>query len=82
MLYIRTDVSIQSANMFDDMFNEDIEGAGVEDVPENELDDYLSRPPETFKSCPNPLRWWYEHRERYPRLSRMALDYLSIPGTY
>ena len=27
------------------------------------------------------LAWWYEHKNVYPRLHRMALDYLSIPGT-
>jgi hypothetical protein len=26
------------------------------------------------------LRWWYEHKHLYPHLSRMAIDYLSIPG--
>jgi len=24
--------------------------------------------------------WWFKNRAVYPRLSRMALDYLSIPG--
>ena len=24
--------------------------------------------------------WWYERSEAFPRLSRMARDYLSIPG--
>jgi hypothetical protein len=26
------------------------------------------------------LMWWYEKRVAFPRLSRMARDYLSIPG--
>ncbi|TFK80198.1 HAT dimerization, partial [Polyporus arcularius HHB13444] len=29
----------------------------------------------------NPLLWWRERRDIFPCLSRMALDYLSIPGT-
>ena len=29
----------------------------------------------------SPLKWWHEKQSTYPRLSRMALDYLSIPGT-
>ena len=29
----------------------------------------------------SPLKWWHEKQLTYPRLSRMALDYLSIPGT-
>jgi len=28
----------------------------------------------------NVLQWWYEKQKMYPRLHRMALDYLSIPG--
>jgi hypothetical protein len=27
------------------------------------------------------IKWWREKEGTYPRLSRMALDYLSIPGT-
>jgi hypothetical protein len=27
------------------------------------------------------LLWWFEHRDSFPGLSRMALDYLTIPGT-
>lgn len=26
------------------------------------------------------VAWWYDHRKAYPRLSRMALYYLTIPG--
>jgi hypothetical protein len=26
--------------------------------------------------------WWFEKRYLYPQLSRMALDYLSIPGAW
>lgn len=28
------------------------------------------------------VRWWKARRADYPRLSRMALDYLTIPGTH
>lgn len=28
----------------------------------------------------DPIAWWYERRDTYPHLSRMALDYLTIPG--
>ena len=43
----------------------------------SELDRYLST---VTESVADPLLWWFEHRHVYPRLSRMALDYLSIPG--
>ena len=43
----------------------------------SELDCYLSTDPEHVTDA---LAWWYEHKHVYPRLHRMALDYLSIPG--
>ena len=30
----------------------------------------------------NPIKWWCGKRDSYPQLSRMALDYLTIPGNY
>jgi len=43
----------------------------------DELKRYLSTDPE---HVPDVLTWWYEHQHTYPCLSRMAMDYLSIPG--
>jgi hypothetical protein len=43
----------------------------------DELDRFLSTDPEYVQDV---LMWWFEKQDRYPRLSRMALDYLSIPG--
>jgi hAT family C-terminal dimerisation region len=43
----------------------------------DELDHYLATDPEHVTE---PLLWWMERAAMYPRLSRMALDYLSIPG--
>ncbi len=45
--------------------------------PENELTSYLNAIPEPVT---NALKWWHERRTIYPCLSRMALDYLSMPG--
>lgn len=44
-----------------------------------ELDQYLSTDPEHVTDA---LTWWYEHKHVYPQLHQMALDYLSIPGTF
>ncbi|GBE87594.1 putative AC9 transposase [Sparassis crispa] len=44
----------------------------------NEIDDYLAAPLENVQ---DPLKWWYDNRQAYPKLSRMGLDYLSIPVT-
>ncbi len=27
------------------------------------------------------ISWWQGKRQKYPRLSRMAIDYLNIPGS-
>jgi hypothetical protein len=43
----------------------------------DELDRYLSTDPEHTDDV---LLWWVERKHSYPSLSRMALDYLSIPG--
>ncbi|KAF4610550.1 hypothetical protein D9613_006531 [Agrocybe pediades] len=42
----------------------------------DELDQYLSTDPENVKDA---LLWWHEKRHTFPKLSRMALDYLSVP---
>ncbi len=45
----------------------------------DELTCYLSAP---LERTLNPLLWWIEMKAVYPRLSRMARDYLCIPGTF
>jgi len=45
--------------------------------PDEELTRYLATAPELTV---NPLLWWIEKQAMYPHLSRMALNYLSIPG--
>ena len=43
-----------------------------------ELDRFLNS---DCEHAPDALAWWHDQRETYPRLSRMAVDYLSIPAT-
>lgn len=43
----------------------------------NELDRYLN---EDIENVDDALQWWYNKRNVYPNLWRMATDYLSIPG--
>ena len=45
----------------------------------DKLDRYLTSNPEQVTDV---CQWWYERRVAYPRLHRMALDYLTIPGAY
>ncbi|OJA08716.1 hypothetical protein AZE42_07093 [Rhizopogon vesiculosus] len=44
----------------------------------SELDLYLSTDAE---HATNPIAWWHERQKLFPRLSRMAIDYLTIPAT-
>ena len=44
----------------------------------DELDTFLDLPCEDVGG--DPLGWWSKNRVKYPRLSRMALDYLCAPG--
>lgn len=44
----------------------------------DEFDYFLSTPCESVNG--DVLGWWYTRRATYPRLSRMAMDYLVIPG--
>lgn len=47
----------------------------------DELDQYLSADPEQVGNTgKDVILWWYERQGVYPRLHRMALDYLTIPG--
>jgi hypothetical protein len=43
----------------------------------DELEQYLSSDPTHVVDV---LEWWTKRQSMYPSLSRMALDYLSIPG--
>jgi hypothetical protein len=45
---------------------------------DDELDRYLKSDPEQTNNC---IQWWIDKRSSFPYLSRMALDYLTIPAT-
>jgi hAT family C-terminal dimerisation region len=72
---ITLDQPFTSDNMFDNL---PALVAPPDDL-RDELDKYLLMDCENVL---NPLLWWFEHKSIYPHLSRMALDYLSIPGEY
>lgn len=56
----------------------ELEQITINDEAFDELARYLSTDPEPTA---DPLLWWTARRAMYPCLSRMALDFLSIPGT-
>jgi len=47
----------------------------------NELDSYLAAPCEELDDQTSTVQWWARNTRIYPTLSRMAMDYLSIPAT-
>ena len=57
-------------NLFFDVNDEDEEQS-------DEVERYLNGP---VKMQLQPLSWWLEHQDEFPRLSVMAIDLLSIPG--
>jgi len=64
-----------SGNIFDNLLSlAPLKSSGVVD----EIGLYLSVETENVM---DPIKWWCEKRKTYPRLSRMALDYLTIPAT-
>ena len=68
-----TFTSQSSKNIFDDLPDLAPTSADYRD----ELDHYLATEVENVKDA---LSWWYQRRDKFPRLSRMARNYLSIPG--
>lgn len=48
-------------------------------IPRDELSNYLQAPREKVR---DPLKWWKDLEASAPTLSRMARDYLSIPGKH
>ena len=44
---------------------------------QDELDKYFKA---DLEEVDDVIGWWQQHRGWYPQLSRMAMDYLSIPG--
>jgi hypothetical protein len=75
----------KTTNMFDDLLSGPDLASGSSGIrlPADELALYLSSGVEYLKNDAgkpgDPLKWWREHRDTYPRLAAMASDYLSIP---
>ena len=67
--------SILSHNIFNNL--PAIQAPRTSDL-RDELERFLSTDPEHIEDV---FIWWYEHKHIYPCLYRMALDYLTIPGT-
>jgi hypothetical protein len=48
----------------------------------DEFDNYINENPIPLDSCTTAIQWWSQpiQRGRYPRLSQLAIEVLSIPG--
>ena len=63
-----------SDNIFDNL---DLGYPNPNHINPSEFEQYLSKPVENVN---DPIAWWVAQSTRFPCLSRMALDYLTIPG--
>ena len=76
----------EKTNMFDDLLNGPGSTSGSTRLPSDELALYLSSGIEYLQTdgvrkAGDPIKWWWDHRDTYPRLSAMTSDYLSMPCT-
>ena len=55
------------------------EGGRSREFQESELDSYLKEPVMEWNKDFKALEWWKEESQKYPILSRVARDILSIP---
>ena len=83
--YLQCDYFYQQKVNSDDSSDEDIQIVDSDSSIDEEdfiteLDNYLKSP--RIKNIKDPLNWWYENHGLYPRLSRMARDFLMIPGKF
>ncbi|KJZ69661.1 hypothetical protein HIM_10956 [Hirsutella minnesotensis 3608] len=46
---------------------------------DDELGAYMRQGPVRRENL-NPILWWKDHQEEYPRLSKFALDVLAVPA--
>ena len=66
-----------SRNYFLNMINRQVQSS-AENIEFDEIDTYLNTSNDINA---NPLLWWKENQNKYPTLSLIAKDYLSIQAT-
>lgn len=77
IIFQTVEKSADSENIFEDLLSCSSSAPPANPALLSELDRYLSTETENVK---DPLLWWVEKKAVYPCLSRMARNYLSIPG--
>lgn len=71
-------------NDIDDAIDSFIDPSGVTDNEEDEYESWKRSEPVAAKgsdSANNPIKYWVSLEDRYPNLSKLAIDMLSIPGS-
>ena len=76
MFAFQQQLASRSTNMFDKLPS--LAAPKPSDL-HDELECYLNTDPEHVTDV---LLWWFKRQHTYPTLSRMAMDYLTIPGAY
>lgn len=65
--------------MFDSLPRRSGKSQKADAAPASEFERYIAAETEDVEDV---IAWWWKRRKDFPNLSRMALDYLSIPGEY
>lgn len=63
--------------MFDNLPRRSGKSQKANGPPLSEFDRYIAAETEDVTDV---IAWWWKRRQDFPNLSRMALNYLSIPG--
>ena len=72
------------SNDINDAINCFIDPVGAADTQEDEYEGWKRSEPvakERSDAANNPIKYWVELQDRYPNLSKFAIDMLSIPGS-
>ena len=75
---LSTTISTSNSNVELGDFSKYYDDSDEEDDDKDEVDLYLSTKIQKDDNF-NILEWWKDHQHVYPRLSRLAAYYLSIP---
>ena len=84
LLRPRVRPTIKKFNDIDDAIDCCIDPSGAADNEEDKYEDWKRREPVAKKGSLNansPIKYWVGLQERYPNLSKFAIDMLSIPGS-
>jgi hAT family C-terminal dimerisation region len=71
--------SVPAQILFDKLIQESEDDSVLVEATFGEVDRFMNIP--RLASGIDVIQWWHEHRNDFPRLYRMATDYLAIPAS-